>query len=81
MIIILLSCYALSCYGAYPYLGQNVHSLQHSLHLPLLLSCKHVQQWFQVACLHNQHKKDLYTFILSLTHELSEYMPGRAEVG
>lgn len=38
----------------YPYLGQNVHSLKHSLHLPLLLSCKLVQQWFQMAGLHNQ---------------------------
>lgn len=36
---------------SYLHLGQNVHSLQHSLHLPLLLRCELVQQRLQMACL------------------------------
>lgn len=37
----------------WPHLCQNVHSLQHSLHLALLLSCKYTQQRLQLTRLHS----------------------------
>lgn len=49
-----------------PHMGQNVHSLQHSLHLPLFLSCELVQQRLQLPCLHIRHTKQQIIKSLSI---------------